>query len=75
MASKAPAPSKGAAVEWKWGKGKAEGKVTQVYTRDVTETIKGAKVTRHASPEKPAVDIKTSKGGKVLKSTSEIKVK
>jgi hypothetical protein len=41
----------------------------------VTETIKGAKVTRHASPEKPAVDIKTSKGGKVLKSTSEIKVK
>jgi hypothetical protein len=39
----------------------------------VTETIKGAKVTRHASPEKPAVDIKTSKGGKVLKSTTEIK--
>jgi hypothetical protein len=75
LASKAPAPKKGDSVEWKWSNGTAEGKIARVHTRDVTETIKGAKVTRHASPEKPAVDIKTSKGGKVLKSTSEIKVK
>lgn len=60
-------------MAWKWGKGRGEGTVTKVHTADVTETIKGAKVTRHASPEKPAVDIKTSNGGKVLKSTSEIK--
>jgi ribosomal protein L24 len=73
--AKKAAPRKGDAVEWTWGKGRGEGRVTAVHKSDVTETIKGAKVTRHASPEKPAVDIKTSKGGKVLKSTTEIKKK
>ncbi len=72
MAKKA-APKPGDAVSWTWGKGHGEGKVTKVHTSDVTETIKGANLTRHATPETPAVDIKTSKGGKVLKSTTEIK--
>ena len=65
----------GQKVAWKWGKGKAEGKVTKVHTAEVIETIKGAEVKRKATPEKPAVDIKTNKGGKVLKSVTEIKKK
>jgi ribosomal protein L24 len=67
-----PSIKKGDSAEWKWGKGKAAGKVTEVFTKDKTETIKGAKITRHASPETPAVELKTAKGAKVLKSVTEI---
>ena len=67
--------SKGDDVTYKWGKGTVEGEVTKVHTDDVEKTIKGNKVKREASDSKPAVEIKTSKGAKVLKSTSEVKVK
>lgn len=62
-------------VEWKWGKGTGHGAVTKVHTDDVERTIKGSTVKRKASEEEPAVEVKTDKGGKVLKSTSEVKVK
>ena len=71
---KAP-PKKGDAVEWNFGKGKGHGKVTQVHSHDVEKTIKGAAVKRKASPEKPAFEIKTDKGQKVLKSITEVKRK
>ncbi len=67
--------SKGDDVTYKWGKGTVEGEVTNVHTEDVEKTIKGSKVTREASKSEPAVEIKTDKGGKVLKSTSEVKIK
>jgi hypothetical protein len=60
-------------VEWKFGSGKAKGKVTKVHTSDVERTIKGSKVKREASAKKPAVEVKTKKGGKALKSSSEVK--
>jgi hypothetical protein len=63
----------GDSVEWKWGNGKAAGKVTAVHTHEVTKTIKGARITRHASSEKPAAEIKTGKNARVLKSVTEIK--
>ena len=66
---------KGDAVEWKWGSGKGTGAVTQVHTDDVDKTIKGKVITRHASADKPAVEVKTDKGGKVLKSVTEVTVK
>ncbi len=71
--TKKSAPKKGDEVEWKFGKGKGHGTVTQVHDHDVEKTIKGAAVKRKASPEKPAVEIKTDKGQKVLKSSTEIK--
>ena len=49
--------------------------MTQVHTDDVKKTIKGKTITRHASEDKPAVEVKTDKGAKVLKSVTEIKVK
>ena len=74
MAKKADV-SKGDDVEWKWGKGKGEGEVTKVHEDDAEIETKGKTIKRKASDQKPAVEIKTSKGAKVLKSTSEVKVK
>lgn len=73
--SKATEVKKGDDVAWNWGSGTGHGKVTKVHTDDVERTIKGGKVTRKASEDKPAVEVKTDKGAKVLKSTSEVTVK
>lgn len=67
--------SKGDNVEWKWGKGRGEGEVTKIHKDDVEATIKGNKVKRKASKEQPAVEVRTNKSAKVLKSTSEVTVK
>ena len=69
----AKAVKKGDDVEYKWGKGTAEAKVTQVHTSDVSRTIKGKTIKRKASKEEPAVEVQTKKGGRALKSASEIK--
>jgi hypothetical protein len=66
---------KGDDVTWTWGSGTGEGEVTEVHTADVKKTIKGKTITRHASQSKPAVEIKTNKGAKVLKSATEIVMK
>ena len=66
---------KGDSVEYKWGTGKVEAKVTQVMTSDTEKTIKGKKIKRKATDEKPAIEVSTKKGGRALKSASEVKVK
>lgn len=66
---------KGQSAEWTWGRGTGEGKVSQTFTHDVTRTIKGKEITRHASKEKPAYLLKQADGGRVLKSESELKGK
>ena len=66
---------KGQGARWKWGKGTGEGKVAETFTRDVTRTIKGAKVTRHATADEPAYLLKQADGGRALKSESELKGK
>ena len=63
---------KGTEVEWKWGKGTAEGKVEKRFTTKHTETVKGHKITRDASKDDPAYLIKQDNGQKVLKSDSEV---
>jgi len=64
---------KGDTVHWKWGASEAEGKIVSKHTETTTETIKGTKVKRKASKDKPAYDIKQENGSKVLKSESELK--
>ena len=66
---------KGDEVEYKYGKGTVEAKVTQVKPSDTEKTIKGKTIKRKGSKEDPAIEVKTSKGGKALKSASEVKVK
>lgn len=64
---------KGDKVEWKWGAHTAEGKVQQVVKRDVTRTTKGKKITRHGTPDDPAVVIKQSDGTTVLHKQGRVK--
>lgn len=60
-------------VEWDWGNGTAQGKVDKTYTRKVTRKISGTEVTRNGSDDDPAVYIKQSDGGGVLKLSSELR--
>ena len=64
--------SKGDKVEWEWGSGSATGKVTEVYTEEVTKTLKGSEITREASEDEPAYLIEQEDGDEVLKSHSEV---
>lgn len=63
---------KGTAVTWKWGQGKAEGKVEEVFTRRVKRTIKGKEITRKGTKSRPAYLVKESDGAKALKLESEL---
>lgn len=64
---------KGDDVAWSWGKGEAEGAVAETFTKKVTRTIKGKKITRKADAETPAYLVKQEDGGKALKSETELK--
>ena len=64
---------KGDDVTWSWGTGKAEGEVAQTFTKKVTKTIKGKKITRNADAEKPAYLVEQEDGNKALKSETELK--
>ncbi|MEO0390176.1 MAG: DUF2945 domain-containing protein, partial [Pseudomonadota bacterium] len=59
-------------VTWPWGDGTARGTIKQIYTSNVTKSIKGTEVTRNASDDDPAYLIEQSDGDRVLKSGSEI---
>jgi hypothetical protein len=62
----------GQKVCWKWGNGTGEGKITEIFTSDVTRELQGAEVTRNASEDEPAYLIEQDDGSEVLKSCSEI---
>jgi len=63
---------KGTKVKWKWGKGTAQGKVTETFKESITKTIKGNKLTRNGSKGNKALLIKQEDGDKVLKLESEV---
>lgn len=60
-------------VEWDWGNGTGTGKVTKIYTRKVTRTLKGNEVTRKGSDDDPALFIEQEDGDEVLKLSSEVR--
>lgn len=64
---------KGDKVSWKFGGNEAKGKVVERFTDTVTKTIKGKKITRKASDEKPAYLVRTKDGKKALKSGKQLK--
>jgi hypothetical protein len=63
---------KGAKVHWNWGPSTAEGWIVERFERRVTRTIKGKRITRTGSADKPAYLIEQAGGGRVLKSASEL---
>jgi len=64
--------SKGDTLEWNWGSGTGTGEVVEIYTQDVTKTLKGSEVSRNASEDEPAYLLEQSDGDEVLKSESEL---
>ncbi|KCZ55325.1 hypothetical protein HY29_12375 [Hyphomonas beringensis] len=65
--------AKGTQVEWDWGKGTGQGKVTEVFTDTVERTLKGASVKRNATEDDPAYLIEQEDGDEVLKSHTELR--
>ncbi|GAB4041158.1 hypervirulence associated TUDOR domain-containing protein [Spirosoma jeollabukense] len=62
---------KGDDVTWNYGKGKAEGKVSEVHENDIEKTVQGATVKRKGSAKEPALVIKQG-SKKIVKSASEV---
>lgn len=62
----------GDSVRWQWGSGTAEGTVREVITESVTRTLKGSEISRHGTPDNPALYIEQSDGDGVLKLASEV---
>ena len=62
----------GTDVIWRWGAHRARGRIEQVFTRPVSRTIKGTRVRRNASPDRPAYLVTQPKGGYALKSHTEL---
>jgi hypothetical protein len=62
---------KGDSVEWKYGRGKAEGTVAEVHKDDVERTVQGTKVKRKGSAKEPALVLKQG-DKKIIKSASEV---
>lgn len=63
---------RGTLVKWQWGNGTAKGVVKEVFTSDVTRTIKGTEVSRNASDDEPAYLIQQEDGDRVLKNCDEV---
>ena len=63
---------KGTGVQWNWGDSHATGKVSETFTRSVTRTLKGAKVTKNGNEDCPAYLIEQEDGTEVLKLHSEV---
>jgi len=62
----------GTEVKWKWGKGYAQGKVTETFKKSISKTIKGNEVTRNGSEDDKALLIEQEDGDQVLKLESEV---
>ncbi len=62
----------GTEVSWKWGNGRAVGKVSERHEQSVTRTINGSSITRNGSQDDPALVIEQDDGQVVLKLQSEV---
>ncbi len=62
----------GDSVRWHWGSGTATGTVKEVITESVTRTLKGSEISRHGTPDNPALYIEQADGDGVLKLASEV---
>lgn len=63
---------KSSKVTWKFLGKTVKGTVEEVFHDSITKTIKGKKITRHGSKEKPAYLVKSEAGNIALKLESEL---
>ncbi len=59
-------------VQWKWAGGTVDGKVEEVYFCPVEREIKGSKIKRNGSVEKPAYLVRSEAGNIALKLHTEL---
>ncbi|RXG15886.1 hypothetical protein DSM03_10371 [Leeuwenhoekiella aestuarii] len=62
----------GSEVKWKWGNGTATGKVIESFSKEITRTIAGSKITRKGEEGNKALVIEQEDGSKILKLESEV---
>jgi hypothetical protein len=62
----------GTRVSWRWGAHTARGQIARIFEADVSRSIEGTDVKRHASKDEPAYMIEQDDGARVLKSHSEL---
>lgn len=65
----------GTAVQWKWAGGVVEGTVEEVILGPVEREIKGSKIKRNGSVEKPAYVVRSAAGNIALKLHTELQIK
>jgi Hypervirulence associated proteins TUDOR domain len=63
---------KGSKVQWKWLGRTIEGKVEEVFLEPVVKTIKGKRIKRNGSSEKPAYLVRSKADNLALKLESEL---
>ncbi|MCB0349375.1 MAG: DUF2945 domain-containing protein [Bdellovibrionales bacterium] len=64
---------KGQKVSWPWMGGFVDGKVVEIFTEPVVKVIKGKKIKRNGSVEKPAYMVQSEAGNFALKLETELK--
>lgn len=64
--------SKGTKVSWKWFGGTVDGVVEDVFQGPVEREIKGSKIKRNGSVEKPAYLVRSEAGNIALKLHTEL---
>ncbi len=62
----------GAKIEWKWLGSVIDGVVEEVFLAPVVKEIKGKKIKRNGSPEKPAYLVRSEAGNIALKLETEL---
>lgn len=62
----------GSKVSWKWLGREIEGVVVESFSKPVERVIKGKKIKRNGSPEKPAYLVESAAGNLALKLESEL---
>ncbi|MEB3244694.1 MAG: DUF2945 domain-containing protein [Vampirovibrionales bacterium] len=62
----------GTPVAWKWGAHEAYGEIEEVHTSRVERVIKGSRIVRNGTPERPAYLIRQENGQTVLKLHTEL---
>lgn len=59
-------------VQWKWMGGTVDGFVEEIFFESISKVIKGKKIVRHGSLEKPAYLVRSEAGNIALKLETEL---
>jgi len=65
----------GAKIQWKWISSVIKGTVVEVFEGPVQKEIKGKKIKRNGSVEKPAYLVKSEAGNLALKLQTELEAR